>query len=49
MQDCCQASEHRECVEETATVRVERCRVCQRRHYVLRVEPVQVGVDGGQL
>lgn len=46
---CCQAPEHRETEHDTPTLTVERCRICQCRHYVLRVDPVRVGVEGGQL
>jgi hypothetical protein len=49
MHECCEVQENRECEQNTSTLRVERCRVCQRRHYLLRVDPIQVGVDGGQL
>lgn len=46
---CCDDEANRELVERLPDRRVERCRVCGRRHFTLFVDPGQLGLEGAHL
>lgn len=44
MEPCCENLANRLHEEESASHRVERCLICQRRHHLFWVDPIPVGV-----
>ena len=46
MEPCCENPENRETVEDRGDLTVQKCTVCDRKHYELTVDPVEVGVKG---
>ena len=45
MKDCCNDDKNRVVISATC----EQCKVCGAKHYTLEVEPVRMGIKGGEV
>ena len=45
MHPCCEKPENRETIEQKGDITVQKCKVCDRKHYELSVDPGVVGIE----
>lgn len=47
--DCCNVPANMKVETPRPTLRIEVCQVCGAKHYLMFVEPIQIGIEGGKL